>query len=601
VRLRPMRGLESLRLLSTSAGPVEAQIKQVGDKIREMKANKVDKAEIKDVVGKLLALKAEYEKITGMPFDPPKEKETKKAKQPEAKVTKAAKAESVVEPSIEIVSKNYFEVDETDGEIEFGDYVTMQSDARIGRTFVEASTLGKPDGPKEGETVWLRGRVSSVRAKGNACFIVVRCGSFYTVQAVHFKNSDTADVSKGLIKYAGALALESIVDIQGVVVGADVKSCSQSNVELQIKKLMVVSRAPTVLPFLLEDAARSDAVIEASQNTERPFAKVAQDMRLNNRWLDLRVPSNNAIMRIRSGVSTLFRLALLDEGFTEIQTPKLIAGESEGGSEVFRTDYFGTPACLAQSPQLYKQMAISSDLDRVFEVGPVFRAENSNTRRHLCEFTGLDMEMAIGEHYDECLGVIHRMFRTIFNGLEERFPTELAAIREQYPSEPVVFTDEPLILHWPEAMKMLVADGVVVDPMGDLNTATEVRLGELVKAKYKTDFFILDRYPSGIRPFYTMPCADDPRYSNSYDIFIRGQEICSGAQRCHDVPLLTQRILDKGMSPDTLHFYLDAFRHGVKPHAGAGIGLDRVVFLYLGLDNVRKASMFPRDPNRVSP
>ncbi len=120
-----------------------------------------------------------------------------------------------------------------------------------------------------------------------------------------------------------------------------------------------------------------------------------------------------------------------DEGFTEIQTPKLIAGESEGGSEVFRTDYFGQPACLAQSPQLYKQMAISADLDRVFEVGPVFRAENSHTRRHLCEFTGLDMEMAITDHYDETLGVIHRMFRTIFNGLEERFPTELK-VKKKY-------------------------------------------------------------------------------------------------------------------------------------------------------------------------
>lgn len=142
-----------------------------------------------------------------------------------------------------------------------------------------------------------------------------------------------------------------------------------------------------------------------------------KDIRLNNRWLDLRVPANNAIMRIRSGISLLFREALVNKGFVEINTPKLIAGESEGGSEVFRTDYFGTPACLAQSPQLYKQMAISADLERVFEIGPVFRAEKSFTRRHLCEFTGLDLEMSIKFHYNEALEIIHYMFRYIFEGV----------------------------------------------------------------------------------------------------------------------------------------------------------------------------------------
>ena len=170
---------------------------------------------------------------------------------------------------------------------------------------------------------------------------------------------------------------------------ANVKSCTQSDIEIQIRKLFVVSRAPVQLPFLLEDANRPEAEIEASQSSDRPYARVGQDLRLNNRWLDLRVPANNAIMRIKGGVSFLFRESLMLQGFTEIITPKLISGESEGGAGVFRTDYFGKTACLAQSPQLYKQMAISADLERVFEIGPVFRAENSNTRRHLCEFTGI--------------------------------------------------------------------------------------------------------------------------------------------------------------------------------------------------------------------
>jgi len=322
--------------------------------------------------------------------------------------------------------------------------------------------------------------------------------------------------------------------------------------------------------------------------------------------MDLRVPANNAIMRVKSGVCQLFRESLYSQGFIEIQSPKLIGGESESGAGVFKTDYFGQEACLAQSPQLYKQMAIASDFDRVFEVGPVFRAENSNTRRHLCEFVGLDLEMAISESYVEALQVCHKMFKHIFEGLEARYATEMAVIREQYHSEPVQFTDEPCIIHWDEGIAMIKEAGFDVgDGMQDLSGAQELALGAAVKAKYGTDFFMLDQYPSSIRPFYTMP-MEDRRYSNSYDMFIRGQEICSGAQRCHDPAMLREILASKGLA-DALEeggglvSYVKAFENGVHPHAGAGIGLERVVFLALGLDNVRKASMFPRDPNRLAP
>lgn len=319
-------------------------------------------------------------------------------------------------------------------------------------------------------------------------------------------------------------------------------------------------------------------------------------------------------------------------------------------------------------------MAISSDFPRVFEIGPVFRAENSNTRRHLCEFTGLDLEMEIKDHYDETLEVLHGLFKYIFNGLETRFAKEVAIIRTQYDSEPVEFTDEPCILHWEEAMEILTEKGFDMgDQLGDLNGAmvsthhpghnilfifaSTIRLFshnmlhmlytflhtlsrnlllELQSKKntkqissckfpillYTSCFFIsllfmlkrkkhyiiihhtyrLDKYPAVIRPFYTMPNPEDKRYSNSYDMFIRGQEICSGAQRCHDVEMLKEILKEKGIDAGgPLEKYMESFTHGVCPHAGAGIGLERVVFLYLGLDNVRKASMFPRDPNRCIP
>jgi nondiscriminating aspartyl-tRNA synthetase len=503
------------------------------------------------------------------------------------------------EKSEKLSDVTYLSVKDQDTYPAMGDMTMVMSRSQTGREFARVGDLTS----QSGDTVWLRGRLQSIRVKGGSCFLVLRQDSFDTVQACYFKDKDDPETSSKMIKYLKSLTVESMVDLEGTLVPADVKSCSIQNVELTIHRIHCVSRADAVLPFLVEDAARSEKDVEESQDTERPFPRLGQELRLDNRWMDLRAPANNAIMRIQSAVCQLFRESLYEKGFCEIHTPKLIAGESESGAGVFTTDYFGTTACLAQSPQLYKQMAISSDLNRVFEIGPVFRAENSNTRRHLCEFTGLDLEMAIHDHYSEALDVIHDMFKYIFTGLEKRWAKELSVIREQYESEPVMFTDEPCVMHWPEAMDILRAQGFDVgEGLDDLTGAMELALGAVVKEKYATDFFILDKYPANIRPFYTMPDPDDARFSNSYDIFIRGQEICSGAQRCHDPDLVMKNMEQKGIKPgEGLKFYVDSFKHGIPPHAGAGIGLERVVFLYLGLDNVRKASMFPRDPNRCTP
>lgn len=479
-----------------------------------------------------------------------------------------------------------------------GNYTRIMSQIELHRDFQQLAQLTAAD---TGKIVWVRARVANIRAKGNSCFIVLRDGPFATMQACYFKDKADPDRSKAMLKFMGSITSESVVDIQGTLQAAQVKSCSVSDVELSISKVYVVSASEPILPFQLEDAGRPEAEVEASQVTERPFPRIGQELRLDNRWMDLRVPANNCIMRIQSGVCQLFRESLYEQGFIEIHTPKLVGGESEGGAGVFKTDYFGRTACLAQSPQIYKQMAISADMERVFEIGPVFRAENSNTRRHLCEFTGLDLEMAVREHYNEVLVVVHNVFKHIFQGLETRYAKELKIIREQYESEAVAFTDAPCIVHWQEAIKMLRDAGMEVGDFDDLNGAQELKLGELVKAKHGADFFMLDKYPSAVRPFYTMPCPEDANYSNSYDMFLRGQEICSGAQRIHDPELLTETIEANGINTKPLIPYINAFRHGVHPHGGAGIGLERVVFLYLGLDNVRKASMFPRDPNRCEP
>lgn len=279
-------------------------------------------------------------------------------------------------------------------------------------------------------------------------------------------------------------------------------------------------------------------------------------------------------------------------------------------------------AYLAQSPQLYKQMAIAADFDKVFTVGAVFRAEDSNTHRHLTEFVGLDLEMAFKYHYHEVLHTIGNTFTAIFKGLRDNYSREIEAVGQQFKVEPFKFLEPPLILQFSEGVAMLREAGIETGDEEDLSTPNEKLLGRLVKAKYDTDFYILDKFPLAIRPFYTMPDPNNPIYSNSYDMFMRGEEIMSGAQRIHDSEYLIERAKHHGIGEsidcssaedlililfhsltDTskIAAYIDAFRYGCPPHAGGGIGMERVVMLYLGLDNIRKTSMFPRDPKRLTP
>ncbi|KAL5708415.1 aspartate--tRNA ligase [Ranunculus cassubicifolius] len=246
--------------------------------------------------------------------------------------------------------------------------------------------------------------------------------------------------------------------------------------------------------------------------------------------------------------------------------------------------YHGQPACLAQSPQLHKQMSIRTS--------PV---------PTLCDFTSLDVELEIKEHYFEVIDIVDSLFVAIFDGLKERCKKELESIGKQYPFEPLKYLRKSLVLTFQEGVQMLKEAGIEVDPLGDLNTETERKLGQLVKEKYETDFYILHRYPLAVRPFYTMPCYNDPLYNNSFDVFLRGEEIISGAQRVHDPELLEKRAKERGIDVKTISTYIDSFRYGAPPHGGFGAGLERVVMLYCALNNIRKTSLFPRDPRRLAP
>ncbi|XP_076898549.1 aspartate--tRNA ligase 2, cytoplasmic-like [Bidens hawaiensis] len=246
-------------------------------------------------------------------------------------------------------------------------------------------------------------------------------------------------------------------------------------------------------------------------------------------------------------------------------------------------------------------MAVIGDFSCVYVVGLVFRAEDSYTHRHLCEFTGLDAEMRIKEHYSEVMDIVDRVFVKIFDKVNETCQEQLAAIGIQYPFKPLKYLRNTLRLTFEEGIQMLKEAGVEVDPLGDLNTESERALENLVLEKYDTEFFIQHRYPLAARPFYTMPCLDNPAYSNSFDVFLRGEEIISGGQRVHMCGLLESRAKECGIDVKTISHYINSFRYGTPPHGGFGAGLERVVMLFCALDNIRKVSLFPRDPRRLAP
>lgn len=478
----------------------------------------------------------------------------------------------------------------------FGDLPMVQSITYNTIKFTKISELTPED---DGKTVNIRARVHNSRGKANLVFLELR-ENFTTIQAACFK-SET--ITKEMIKYIDGVPKESIIDMEAIVkkVSKEIKSTSVKWIELHVQKFYAINRSSNVLPFQIEDASRkvTKESEETGVSTEGPT--VSLSTRLDNRVIDLRTPANQAIFRVQSAVCKLFRDYLDSQGFIEIHSPKLLGGSSEGGSNVFKLKYFEKDACLAQSPQLFKQMMVMADFERVFEIGPVFRAENANTHRHLCEFTGLDLEMTIKESYLEILNIMGELFHSIFKGLTTKHAKELAAINEQHPFEPFLFSETPLLLTFAEGIKMLHEHGIEQSVDEDLPTTTERILGKLVRDKYQTDFYILHRYPESARPFYTMLCHDNPKFTCSYDVFMRGEEIISGAQRIHDPVLLAERAVAKGILVNTVKEYIDAFRYGAYPHGGCGVGLERVVMLFCNLGNIRKACAFPRDPQRLSP
>ena len=421
---------------------------------------------------------------------------------------------------------------------------------------------------EEGTTIILEGAVHSIRDMGEIAFVILRKseGLIQTVWEEGKTDMELSEIREGdYIHVTG-----QIKDEERAPHGKEVRLST-------IRHLSHVS-CPLPLPI---DKWKLNTSLEA---------------KLDRRSLSLRNIRERARFRIQEGIVRGFRDFLYEPGFTEIHTPKIGAKSAEGGANMFRLSYFHRPAVLQQSPQLYKQMMVGV-FDRVFETGPVFRAEKHNTRRHLNEYTSLDFEMGYIHSFLDICAMETGFLQYTMNLLEKEYSKGLKLLNITLPDVekiPYVRFDEA---------KRLVSEKYnrkIRNPF-DLEPEEEELIGKYFKEEYNADFVFVTHYPSKKRPFYAMDDPEDTRYTLSFDLLYHGLEITTGGQRIHDLSMLEEKIQEKGMTEEGLEQYLDAFRFGMPPHGGLGIGLERLTMQLLGEDNVREACLFPRDMSRLEP
>ncbi|MBP6017375.1 MAG: aspartate--tRNA(Asn) ligase [Candidatus Promineofilum sp.] len=420
-----------------------------------------------------------------------------------------------------------------------------------------------------GEMVRLQGWLHNLRRLGGVNFIVLRDG-WGTIQAVTEDDADLASVAN--------LALGSVIRLDGLVIA---NAQAPGGLELQRPRIEVVTPVTETPPVSL-----SKRRLNAALPTLLDHAVVVN-----------RHPSRQAIFRLASGVMAGFRATLTARHFTEIQTPKIVASATESGANVFKLDYFGRPAFLAQSPQFYKQIMVGV-FERVFEVGPVFRAEPHDTVRHINEYVSLDVEFGFIENHFTVMRLLREVIAGIFTYLTDNYADDLALLEANLP---IILPEIPHI-HFSDAQELILQKyGLDVRGEPDLSPQDERWLGEWAMAEYGSDFLFVTGYPMVKRPFYTHADPERPEYSNSFDLLFRGTELVTGGQRLHRYSDYLAALDRAGYPYAPFETYLEAFRYGMPPHGGFAIGMERLLMQFLGLPNLRLATLFPRDLNRVAP
>lgn len=416
-----------------------------------------------------------------------------------------------------------------------------------------------------GSEAVVAGWVQDLRNLGGIAFIQLRDRDG-TTQLTAIKKEN-----RELFKQLVSLNRESVIAVKGLV---KENKEAPGGVELLPRTLEVLSAAEAPLPMGVVDKVG-----------------VELDTRLNNRFMDLRRPESAAVFRIRSSVLKGIRSRFEQEGFIEVHTPKIVATATEGGTALFPVQYFERKAFLNQSPQLFKQIMMATGFDRVYEIGPAFRAELHDTVRHLNEFTSIDIEMAFTDE-EGVMGVLERCLRdAVRNVLEER-SKELKMLNIQLEEPALPFQR----ITYTKCVEIANSKGIKVEWGQDLEMDACKAVAEQTRG-----FYFITRWPSAIKPFYAHPFEDEPKESRAFDLMYGEKEITSGAQRVHEVDLLISRLKDQGLDPASFDFYLQAFRYGMPPHAGWGLGAERAVMILTGRENVRECVLFPRDRKRLSP
>ncbi|MFZ3148751.1 MAG: aspartate--tRNA(Asn) ligase [Methanothrix sp.] len=419
----------------------------------------------------------------------------------------------------------------------------------------------------DGKEVILTGFAHETRALGGIAFLVLRDRKGLA-QVTMVKKL----LGKEAFKSACSISRESVVMVRG-------------NVKAEPKAPRGYEILPTEIRVL--NAAQVPLPLDPTEKVECEL-----DTRLDARFMDIRRPSVLAAFEIESAVLRSLRSYFYQKGVTEVFTPKIVAAATEGGTDLFPISYFEKEAFLNQSPQLYKQMLMSAGMDRVFEIGPIFRAEEHDTRRHLNEAISIDLEFSFVDDKD-VMEILEEAVAGAYSYVAEncRYQLEVLGLDIQVPKLPFrrITYSEALDLAAEKA-------GVKMQWGDDLDTETERFLGETIGEHY----FLTD-WPSSIKPYYTLPYEDKPEVCRGFDLMHPRMELASGAQRVHDYNQLVERIKEKGLDPDGFEFYLKAFRYGMPPHAGWGLGLSRLVMTMLKLENIRDAVLFPRDRRRLVP
>jgi nondiscriminating aspartyl-tRNA synthetase len=428
------------------------------------------------------------------------------------------------------------------------------------RVFVsEIKEVGEKD-------VLIKGWVYKIKSFGKIAFVLLRDKT----GIIQLVLDDEEMINR--------VKLEIAVEVEGTI---SINEKAPGGIELQVKRIEIIGKTYyDLLPFSINQRN-----INASLETQ-----------LDHRYISLRIPHKRAVFKIQEEIGEAFRSYLRSRGFSEIHTPKIIASGTEGGSEVFTVNYFDRRAFLAQSPQFYKQMMVGAGFEAVFEIGHAYRAELHNTWRHLNEYVSLDVEMGFIEDENDLMDLEEDFMKFLFEHLNRTCQGHLQMLGVQL-CEIKAIPRIPLS----EVQKILLEQYGKKSPIGNIDAEGEALFSKYIKEKYDSDFVFLTKYPASKRPMYTMPDDENEGMTKSFDLIYKGLEITTGGQRIHDYGMLRENMTKFGVNPDDFGFYIESFKYGMPPHGGFAIGLERLTMKILDLENIREATLLPRDMNRIMP